>query len=66
MTDLKYFTLFFHQGAEILTVVAFDGDRGKPNTVQYSLIDGKWVFIKQLVVIIAVFPTVCSANVLLK
>ncbi|XP_063814935.1 cadherin-related family member 1 [Pseudophryne corroboree] len=27
-------------GSEILTVVAFDGDRGNPNTIQYSLLDG--------------------------
>ncbi|XP_072279942.1 cadherin-related family member 1 isoform X1 [Pyxicephalus adspersus] len=27
-------------GAEILTVMAFDGDRGNPNTVQYYLLDG--------------------------
>ncbi|KAM9324111.1 cadherin-related family member 1 [Gastrophryne carolinensis] len=27
-------------GAEILTVMAFDGDRGNPNTIQYNLLDG--------------------------
>ncbi|KAM3913469.1 cadherin-related family member 1 isoform 2-T2 [Leptodactylus fuscus] len=27
-------------GSEILTVIAFDGDRGKPNTIKYSLLDG--------------------------
>ncbi|XP_075073091.1 cadherin-related family member 1 isoform X2 [Mixophyes fleayi] len=27
-------------GSEILTVVAFDGDRGNPNTIWYSLLDG--------------------------
>ncbi|KAG9485273.1 hypothetical protein GDO78_008386 [Eleutherodactylus coqui] len=27
-------------GSEILSVVAFDGDRGNPNTIQYSLFDG--------------------------
>ncbi|KAG8551796.1 hypothetical protein GDO81_004274 [Engystomops pustulosus] len=27
-------------GSEILTVIAFDGDRGNPNSIQYSLLDG--------------------------
>ncbi|XP_027716029.1 LOW QUALITY PROTEIN: cadherin-related family member 1 [Vombatus ursinus] len=29
-----------HPGSEILTVVAVDGDRGKPNMVLYSLVNG--------------------------
>lgn len=27
-------------GSEILTVIAFDGDRGNPNSIHYSLLDG--------------------------
>ncbi|XP_073542069.1 cadherin-related family member 1 isoform X2 [Phyllobates terribilis] len=27
-------------GSEIITVIAFDGDRGNPNSIQYSLLDG--------------------------
>ncbi|XP_069835323.1 cadherin-related family member 1 [Dendropsophus ebraccatus] len=27
-------------GSEILTVIAFDGDRGNPNIIEYSLLDG--------------------------
>lgn len=29
------------QGSEVLTVVAMDGDRGKPNRVLYSLVNGE-------------------------
>ena len=29
------------QGSEVLTVVAIDGDRGKPNRVLYSLVNGE-------------------------
>ncbi|XP_077113317.1 cadherin-related family member 1 [Ranitomeya variabilis] len=27
-------------GSEIISVIAFDGDRGNPNSIQYSLLDG--------------------------
>ncbi|KAM4031342.1 LOW QUALITY PROTEIN: cadherin-related family member 1 [Anomaloglossus baeobatrachus] len=27
-------------GSEIITVIAFDGDRGNPNNIQYTLLDG--------------------------
>ncbi|XP_075697862.1 cadherin-related family member 1 [Rhinoderma darwinii] len=27
-------------GSEVLTVIAIDGDRGNPNTIEYSLLDG--------------------------
>ncbi|XP_041427093.1 cadherin-related family member 1 isoform X2 [Xenopus laevis] len=27
-------------GSEILTVIAYDGDRGNPNTIHYSIVDG--------------------------
>lgn len=31
----------FPQGSEVLTVVAMDGDRGKPNHILYSLVNGE-------------------------
>lgn len=29
------------KGSEVLTVIAMDGDRGKPNRVLYSLVNGE-------------------------
>lgn len=31
----------FSKGSEVLTVVAIDGDRGKPNHILYRLLNGK-------------------------
>lgn len=33
--------LLFPQGSEVLTVVAMDGDRGKPNHILYRLMNGE-------------------------
>lgn len=33
--------LLFSKGSEVLTVVAIDGDRGKPNRILYRLLNGK-------------------------
>lgn len=33
--------LLFSKGSEVLTVVAIDGDRGKPNHILYRFLNGK-------------------------
>lgn len=38
-----YFSIFFLQGSEIITVSAKDGDQGNPNPIVYSILNGKLV-----------------------